>query len=183
MSSKTPPETVITLRLPSTRSGIQRRGQGTLLIQRGDLAHIQQFSYTDWGSVQAMLRQAEMTLTGLEIDPPKTPSSAARSVENPPEATTSTPATEAGTTPMPTGGDQDRDVAQPSAATTSEQPAVGNTTTEPVAAPPPTDEASVSQAADPPATGTSATSSDSNPTAAGSAADPLMPFTQQLTMF
>ncbi len=123
MSSKTPPETVITLRLPSTRSGIQRRGQGTLLIQRGDLAHIQQFSYTDWDSVQAVIRQAEMTLTGLEIDPPETPSPAVTSVENPPEAASLVSTTEVVTEPASTGETQDNDAAQPVVTDTSEPPA------------------------------------------------------------
>ena len=76
-----PKNTTITLTLPSTSSGIQRRGTGTLLIQRGDLAHIQQFAYNDLEHVGAIIRQAEATLVGLEIDPPPDTSA-------PPEETT-----------------------------------------------------------------------------------------------
>jgi hypothetical protein len=67
------PLTTITLTLPSTASGVKRSGEGILLIQRGDLAHLQQIRYTNLQELGQLIQQAEITLVGLEIEPPQLP--------------------------------------------------------------------------------------------------------------
>ena len=64
---KQAPPTVITVTLPE-EDGIQR--SGTLLIQRGELAHVRQFSYTNLGEIAAVLKDAVVALSSVEADPP-----------------------------------------------------------------------------------------------------------------
>lgn len=64
---KQAPPTVITVTLPE-EDGIQR--SGTLLIQRGDLAHVRQFSYSNLGEIAAVLKDAVVALSSVEADPP-----------------------------------------------------------------------------------------------------------------
>lgn len=62
--TETPPPTIITLTLPETGS------EGTLLIQRGDLAHLSQFTYTTATDFTAVIHQAMAALAVVESDPP-----------------------------------------------------------------------------------------------------------------
>ena len=93
-SNATPP-TVITLTLPE--SSVDGRS-GTLLIQRGDLAHVCQFAYTHLSDLTGLIKEAVLTLAAVEADPPIIPDSpvpslgakqAARS--EPPEPTVDIP--------------------------------------------------------------------------------------------
>ena len=69
MSKKkdTPSPTVITLTLPELDS------EGTLLIQRGDLAHMSQFTHTAETDFTAVIQQAMAALVIVESDPPVIP--------------------------------------------------------------------------------------------------------------
>ena len=67
-SKKTTAPTIITLTLPEQDSA-QR--SGTLLIQRGDLAHIRQFTYTNLSDLTLVIKEAVVALAGVEADPPK----------------------------------------------------------------------------------------------------------------
>lgn len=69
MSKKndTPSSTIITLTLPEPDS------EGTLLIQRGDLAHMSQFAHTSETDFTAVIQQAVAALTVVESDPPVIP--------------------------------------------------------------------------------------------------------------
>ncbi|MAS35635.1 MAG: hypothetical protein CL610_16615 [Anaerolineaceae bacterium] len=60
--------TIITLTLPPG-SGSQRHG--TLLIQRGELAQVSQFSFRKMSDITTAIHAAANTLAELEIDPPK----------------------------------------------------------------------------------------------------------------
>ena len=64
--AKTEP-TVITLTL-QPGGGSQR--QGSLLIQRGDLANLSQFSFSRMSEITEAITQAANTLAALEIEPP-----------------------------------------------------------------------------------------------------------------
>jgi hypothetical protein len=73
----TPPlPTVITLTLPEPDS------EGTLLVQRGDLAHMSQFAHTTETDFNAVIQQAMTALADVESDPPVI-------LEAPPRKTTS----------------------------------------------------------------------------------------------
>lgn len=61
------PDTVITLTLPS-EGGIQRTG--TMLIQRGDLARMSQFTYTNLGDIAHAIGEATGGLVEVEAAPP-----------------------------------------------------------------------------------------------------------------
>lgn len=113
--TETPPPTIITLTLPGTGS------EGTLLIQRGDLAHLSQFSYTTDTDFNAVIQQVLAALAVVESDPPiipetpqlKTAPSPAASPE-PPESVIQVPTkSKKGTTAIParclqiTGGETD----------------------------------------------------------------------------
>lgn len=63
------PNTVITLTLPS-EGGIQRIG--TMLIQRGDLAVMSQFTYTNLGDIAHAIGEATNGLIEVEAAPPPT---------------------------------------------------------------------------------------------------------------
>lgn len=71
----TPSPTVITLTLS------QSDNEGTLLIQRGDLAHMSQFPYTTETDFTALIQQVLAALAVVESDPPVIP-------DEPPRKTT-----------------------------------------------------------------------------------------------
>ena len=56
---------IITITLPSNEGE-----HATLLIQRGDLAHMRQFAYADLDDVAAVLHKAANALILIESDPP-----------------------------------------------------------------------------------------------------------------
>ncbi len=70
------PPTIITLTLPTPEGGgiAPERATATLLIQRGDLAHVQQFHYSGYlPDVMDAIRAATAALGALEDDPPVVP--------------------------------------------------------------------------------------------------------------
>ncbi|MCB9460171.1 MAG: hypothetical protein H6670_11025 [Anaerolineaceae bacterium] len=67
------PPTVITLTLP-TPDADDTSQEATLLIQRGDLAHLRQFDYSgEMTELVIAIRQASEALTTLEAQPPVIP--------------------------------------------------------------------------------------------------------------
>jgi len=64
------PPTVITLTLPED-DGIEH--QGTLLIARGDLAHVRQFTYLGVSDLAAAIKEAYIALAAVEAEPPVIP--------------------------------------------------------------------------------------------------------------
>ena len=64
MSSEQPTPIVFTLTLPDPG------GEGTLLIQRGDLAKLFQFHYTNTGDMASAIHDATNALIALENNPP-----------------------------------------------------------------------------------------------------------------
>jgi hypothetical protein len=69
MSKKTvqKPPTVITLTLPESDSESR---DGTLLIQRGDLAHLNRFIYTHIADLTEIIAEALIALSAVEAEPP-----------------------------------------------------------------------------------------------------------------
>lgn len=69
MSKKTlqKPPTVVTLTLPESDSDSR---DGTLLIQRGDLAHLNRFTYTRIADLTEIIAEALIALSAVEADPP-----------------------------------------------------------------------------------------------------------------
>ena len=72
MSKKTVQKspTVITLTLPESDSEPR---DGTLLIQRGDLAHLNRFTYTRIADLTEIIAEALIALSAVEADPPVIP--------------------------------------------------------------------------------------------------------------
>jgi len=73
-----PPPTIITLTLPTPEGGgiSRERATATLLIQRGDLAHIHQFHYQGaLADLMNAIREAEAGLGKVEDNPPIIPES------------------------------------------------------------------------------------------------------------
>lgn len=70
-----PPPTVITLTLPtSSEGGIPlERANATLLIQRGDLAHVRQFTYVVLEDLTTAIKEAYLALAAVEAAPPVIP--------------------------------------------------------------------------------------------------------------
>jgi hypothetical protein len=70
-----PPPTVITLTLPTpTEGGIPlERATATLLIQRGDLAHVRQFTYIVMEDMTTAIKEAYIALAAVEAEPPVIP--------------------------------------------------------------------------------------------------------------
>ncbi len=64
------PPTVITLTLPESDSESR---DGTLLIQRGDLAHLNRFTYTRIADLNEIIAEALIALSAVEADPPIIP--------------------------------------------------------------------------------------------------------------
>jgi hypothetical protein len=85
------PPTVITLTLPED-DGIEHRG--TLLIARGDLAHVRQFTYLGVSDIAAAIKEAYIALAAVEAEPPVIP-------EAPKAAPKSEPKTKAKATQEP----------------------------------------------------------------------------------
>jgi hypothetical protein len=65
MTQSVTPSVIITITLPANEGE-----QATLLIQRGDLAHMRQFAYADLDDVAAVLHEAANSLLLIESDPP-----------------------------------------------------------------------------------------------------------------
>ncbi len=65
-----PPPTIITLTLPEANS---ESNTGTLLIQRGDLARVQQFTYAEVADLTAVIEEALIAFAAIEADPPVVP--------------------------------------------------------------------------------------------------------------
>ncbi len=85
-----PPPMIITLTLPTPEGGgiPLEHATATLLIQRGDLAHVQQFHYSGYlPDVMNAIRAATAALGELEDDPPVVPDLPA----DPPKAAPSAP--------------------------------------------------------------------------------------------
>jgi hypothetical protein len=70
-----PPPTVITLTLPTpSEGGIPvERATATLLIQRGDLAHVRQFTYIVMEDMTTAIKEAYLALAAVEAEPPIIP--------------------------------------------------------------------------------------------------------------
>lgn len=66
-------DTIITLTLPPSD---RLDGQGTLLIQRGTLAHLTQFTYIGVQDITAAIQSAYVALAALENNPPVIPDAA-----------------------------------------------------------------------------------------------------------
>ena len=64
---KATPPTVITLTLPES---CEEARPGTLLIARGDLAHVRQFTYASLSDLAVVIKDAVLALAGVEADPP-----------------------------------------------------------------------------------------------------------------
>jgi hypothetical protein len=65
-----PKETVLLIRIPDAEA---RRGEASLAIQRGDLGHLSQFTYTGLtlhGNIAEAVQAALIALTRLEMAPP-----------------------------------------------------------------------------------------------------------------
>ena len=71
----TAPPTIITLTLPSPSGGGLPLDQAsaTLLIQRGDLAHVRQFTYVVMDDMTTAIREAYAALAAVEAQPPVIP--------------------------------------------------------------------------------------------------------------
>ncbi len=81
--------TVITLTLPDSESDERH---GTLLIQRGDLAHVRQFAYANLSDITVIIKDGVMAMSAVEAEPPII-------TELPPP--TATPASSKKSTPPP----------------------------------------------------------------------------------
>jgi hypothetical protein len=70
-----PPPTIITLTLPTpSEGGIPlERATATLLIQRGDLAHVRQFTYMVMEDMTTAIKEAYLALAAVEAEPPVIP--------------------------------------------------------------------------------------------------------------
>ncbi len=69
-SKSKPKETVLLIRIPDVEA---RRGEASLTIQRGDLGHLTQFTYTGLtlrGNIAEAVQAALIALTKLEMSPP-----------------------------------------------------------------------------------------------------------------
>ena len=60
--------TVITITLPESE---EESRSGTLIVARGELAHIRQFTYVNLNDLTAILKQGVVALAAIEADPPK----------------------------------------------------------------------------------------------------------------
>lgn len=74
-TKQAPPPTVITLTLPTpSEGGIPlERATATLLIQRGDLAHVRQFTYIVMEDMTTAIKEAYLALAAVEAEPPVIP--------------------------------------------------------------------------------------------------------------
>ena len=67
-ATKPTPPTILTLTLPR-QEGVQR--SGTLLVQRGELAHVRQFVYASLSDFPAVIKDAVVALAQIEANPPQ----------------------------------------------------------------------------------------------------------------
>ncbi len=69
-TKQVPPPTVITLTLPTPSDGgiPLERATATLLIQRGDLAHVRQFTYIVVDDMTTAIKEAYIALAAVEAD-------------------------------------------------------------------------------------------------------------------
>jgi hypothetical protein len=83
-----PPPTVITLTLPTpSEGGIPlERATATLLIQRGDLAHVRQFTYIVMEDMTTAIREAYIALAAVEAEPPVIPEAPKTAPKSEPKA-------------------------------------------------------------------------------------------------
>ncbi|GAB4549436.1 MAG: hypothetical protein OHK0023_13940 [Anaerolineae bacterium] len=74
-SKQEPPPTIITLTLPTpSEGGIPlEHAIATLLIQRGDLAHVRQFTYMVMEDMTTAIKEAYIALAAVEAEPPIIP--------------------------------------------------------------------------------------------------------------
>jgi len=74
-NKQVPPPTVITLTLPTPSDGgiPLEHTTATLLIQRGDLAHVRQFTYVVVEDMTTAIKEAYIALTAVEAEPPVIP--------------------------------------------------------------------------------------------------------------
>lgn len=74
-TKQTPPPTIITLTLPTpSEGGIPlESATATLLIQRGDLAHVRQFTYIVMEDMTTAIKEAYIALAAVEAEPPIIP--------------------------------------------------------------------------------------------------------------
>ena len=77
------PPTVITLTLPED-DGIEHKG--TLLIARGDLAHVRQFTYLGVSDIAAAIKEAYIALVAVEAEPPVIPEAPKATPKSEPKA-------------------------------------------------------------------------------------------------
>ncbi len=84
------PPTIITLTLPSPSGGGLPLDQATatLLIQRGDLAHVSQFTYVVMDDMTTAIREAYTALAAVEAQPPVIPELPKYPPKSEPKATT-----------------------------------------------------------------------------------------------
>lgn len=70
-----PPPTIITLTLPTLSEGgiLLECDTATLLLQRGDLAHLRQFTYSEMEDITAAINEACLALATVEAEPPVIP--------------------------------------------------------------------------------------------------------------
>lgn len=70
-----PPPTIITLTLPTPSEGgiPMERATATLLIQRGDLAYVRQFTYMVMEDMTTAIKEAYLALAAVEAEPPVIP--------------------------------------------------------------------------------------------------------------
>ncbi|MEO8612838.1 MAG: hypothetical protein ABI690_33400 [Chloroflexota bacterium] len=74
-TKQAPPPTIITLTLPTPSDGgiPLERATATLLIQRGDLAHVRQFTYIVVDDMTTAIKEAYIALAAVEAEPPVIP--------------------------------------------------------------------------------------------------------------
>src|SRR5689334_25261098 len=74
-TKQAPPPTIITLTLPTPSDGgiPLEPAAATLLIQRGELAHVRQFTYVVVEDMTPAIKEAYIALAAVEAEPPVIP--------------------------------------------------------------------------------------------------------------
>lgn len=87
-TKQAPPPTIITLTLPTpSEGGIPlERASATLLIQRGDLAHVRQFTYIVVDDMTTAIKEAYIALSAVEAEPPVIPETPKATPKSEPKA-------------------------------------------------------------------------------------------------
>jgi len=87
-TKQAPPPTIITLTLPTpSEGGIPlERATATLLIQRGDLAHVRQFTYIVVDDMTTAIKEAYIALAAVEAEPPVIPEAPKATPKSEPKA-------------------------------------------------------------------------------------------------